>query len=44
MTMANPMIKFASWERVSTEDRQDPESPRAWQYARGKALIEPHAA
>jgi site-specific DNA recombinase len=42
MTMATPMIKFASWERVSTEDRQDPESSRAWQYARGKSLIEPH--
>ena len=36
------IISFASWERVSTEDRQDPESSRAWQYARGKALIEPH--
>ena len=42
MTMADRMIRFASWERVSTEDRQDPESSRAWQYARGKALIEPH--
>jgi site-specific DNA recombinase len=27
---------------VSTEDRQDPESSRSWQYARGKTLIEPH--
>jgi site-specific DNA recombinase len=35
-------IRFASWERVSTEDRQDPESSRAWQHARGKTLIEPH--
>lgn len=35
-------IRFASWERVSTEDRQDPESSRSWQYARGKTLIEPH--
>jgi DNA invertase Pin-like site-specific DNA recombinase len=42
MTMAGKTIPFASWERVSTEDRQDPESSRAWQYARGKALIEPH--
>jgi site-specific DNA recombinase len=42
MTMAEQTIRFASWERVSTEDRQDPESSRAWQYARGKALIEPH--
>ncbi|HUY48097.1 MAG TPA: hypothetical protein VMV92_20610 [Streptosporangiaceae bacterium] len=35
-------IRFASWERVSTEDRQDPQSSRAWQYARGKTLIAPH--
>ena len=27
---------------MSTEDRQDPESSRAWQHARGKTLIEPH--
>jgi hypothetical protein len=40
--MADTTIRFASWGRVSTEDRQDPESSRAWQYARGKALIEPH--
>jgi site-specific DNA recombinase len=40
--LAGSAIRFASWERVSTEDRQDPESSRAWQYARGKALIEPH--
>jgi site-specific DNA recombinase len=38
---ASQTVRFASWERVSTEDRQDPESSRAWQYARGKALIEP---
>lgn len=42
MTMADTTIRFASWGRVSSEDRQDPESSRAWQYARGKALIEPH--
>ncbi len=42
MPMAEKTTRFASWERVSTEDRQDPESSRAWQYARGKALIEPH--
>ena len=42
MTMTDKAIPFASWERVSTEDRQDPESSRAWQYARGKSLIEPH--
>jgi DNA invertase Pin-like site-specific DNA recombinase len=35
-------IPFASWGGVSTEDRQDPESSRAWQDARGKSLIEPH--
>jgi hypothetical protein len=35
--MTGKPIPFASWERVSTEDRQDPESSRAWQYARGKA-------
>ena len=42
MPMIENTIRFASWERVSTEDRQDPESSRAWQYARGKSLIEPH--
>jgi site-specific DNA recombinase len=42
MTMTQKKIPFASWERVSTEDRQDPQSSRAWQYARGKTLIEPH--
>jgi site-specific DNA recombinase len=42
MTMPPQTIRFASWERVSTEDRQDPESSRAWQFARGNALIEPH--
>jgi len=40
--MTNQTINFASWGRVSTEDRQDPESSRGWQHARGKALIEPH--
>jgi site-specific DNA recombinase len=40
--MTDQTIPFASWERVSTEDRQDPESSRAWQHARGKSLIEPH--
>jgi site-specific DNA recombinase len=40
--MASERIPFASWGRVSTEDRQDPESSRAWQDARAKALIEPH--
>ena len=36
------VVPFASWGRVSTEDRQDPESSRAWQRARATALIEPH--
>jgi site-specific DNA recombinase len=36
------MIRFASWGRVSTEDRQDPESSRSWQRARAQTLIEPH--
>ena len=30
MTMTDKPIPFASWKRVSTEDRQDPESSRAW--------------
>jgi site-specific DNA recombinase len=32
---------FAFLGRVSTEDQQDPESSRAWQFGRAKALIEP---
>ncbi len=39
---APPGIDFATWGRVSTEDRQDPESSRAWQHARSRTLIEPH--
>jgi site-specific DNA recombinase len=39
---ASCAIRFASWGRVSTEDRQDPESSRAWQRARATSLIEPH--
>ena len=42
MTMASDVIRFASWGRVSTEDRQDPESSRAWQRARATTLIGPH--
>jgi site-specific DNA recombinase len=34
------MIKFAFYGRVSTEDQQDPESSRAWQITRSRALIE----
>src|SRR6185369_14506649 len=37
-----PMIRFAFEGRCSTEDQQDPESSRAWQKTRAKALIEPH--
>lgn len=36
------MIRFAFEGRCSTEDQQDPESSRAWQKTRAKALIEPH--
>ncbi|MBE3200430.1 MULTISPECIES: recombinase family protein [Parafrankia] len=36
------MIRFAFEGRCSTEDNQDPESSRAWQMNRAKALIEPH--
>ena len=35
------MIKFGFYGRVSTEDQQDPESSRAWQLTRSRALIEP---
>ncbi|WP_406673909.1 recombinase family protein [Nonomuraea sp. N2-4H] len=33
--------RFAFYGRVSTEDNQDPESSRAWQLTRSRALIEP---
>jgi hypothetical protein len=36
------VIRFASWGRVSTEDRQDPASSRAWQRARATSLIGPY--
>jgi hypothetical protein len=35
------MINFAMYGRVSTEDQQDPESSRSWQFTRSRALIEP---
>jgi len=35
-------LRFAFYGRVSTEDQQDPESSRAWQLSRARALIEPH--
>ncbi|XVQ07380.1 recombinase family protein [Spirillospora sp. CA-255316] len=36
------MTKLAFWGRVSTQDRQDPEASRAWQYARADQLVTPH--
>ncbi|GGP97451.1 putative recombinase [Streptosporangium pseudovulgare] len=33
-------MRFAFYGRVSTEDNQDPESSRAWQITRSRALIE----
>jgi site-specific DNA recombinase len=36
------VLRFAFMGRCSTEDQQDPESSRAWQYNRASALIEPH--
>jgi site-specific DNA recombinase len=38
---AVPVIPFAFWGRCSTEDRQDPEASRAWQYARADQLVVP---
>jgi site-specific DNA recombinase len=35
-------MRFAFLGRVSTEDQQDPESSRAWQLNRARALVEPH--
>jgi site-specific DNA recombinase len=35
------VTNFAFYGRVSTEDQQDPESSRAWQLTRAKALVEP---
>jgi site-specific DNA recombinase len=34
------MMNFAFYGRVSTEDQQDPESSKAWQLTRSRALIE----
>jgi site-specific DNA recombinase len=34
--------RLAFWGRVSTEDKQDPESSRGWQITRAKTLIAPH--
>ncbi|WP_280869171.1 recombinase family protein [Streptomyces sp. MJP52] len=35
------MIRFAFAGRCSTEDLQDPEASRNWQFTRAKALVEP---
>jgi site-specific DNA recombinase len=35
------MIKLAFWGRVSTQDRQDPQASRAWQYSRAQQLVAP---
>jgi len=35
-------LPFAFYGRVSTEDRQDPETSHAWQIDVSKALIQPH--
>jgi site-specific DNA recombinase len=39
--LAEPATKFAFWGRCSTEDRQDPEASRAWQYSRADQLVAP---
>ncbi|WP_225728327.1 MULTISPECIES: recombinase family protein [unclassified Nocardia] len=36
------MIRFAFYGRVSTEDQQDPETSRNWQFGRGQALTDRH--
>ena len=38
------MKRFAFYGRVSTEDRQDPASSRAWQLSRATSLIDGHDA
>lgn len=35
------MTRLAFWGRCSTEDRQDPEASRAWQYSRAEQLVAP---
>ncbi len=37
-----PVLDFAFYGRVSTEDNQDPESSRIWQLTRANTLIAPH--
>jgi site-specific DNA recombinase len=40
-TLKAEILRFAFYGRVSTEDQQDPESSRAWQLTRSRALIAP---
>ena len=39
--MTVEVTQFAFWGRCSTEDRQDPEASRAWQYSRAGQLVAP---
>ncbi len=39
--MTDQTTRFAFWGRCSTEDRQDPEASRAWQYSRADQLVAP---
>ncbi len=39
--MTDDRTPFAFWGRCSTEDRQDPEASRAWQYSRADQLVVP---
>ena len=39
--MTEERTRFAFWGRCSTEDRQDPEASRAWQYSRAGQLVAP---
>ncbi len=39
--MTDKRTRFAFWGRCSTEDRQDPEASRAWQYSRADQLVAP---
>jgi site-specific DNA recombinase len=34
--------RFAFYDRVSTEDQQDPTSSMQWQMSRAQTLIDPH--
>src|SRR6266542_5717566 len=41
LPMTDDGTRFAFWGRCSTEDRQDPEASRAWQYSRADQLVAP---